>query len=394
MSIIHSGVPERPYLLRYTAFALRTLASQSVFDHRYFPTTKFSAVGSHTLPSSNEVLSDDIVINFSEGNMPLSELLTSSDTLSFLVIKDGKIGYERYFGDVDSRTTILSYSVTKSFVGSLLAIACNEGLIACLDDPIGKYLPELPSFVHERTITSLMSMETGIRYTTGKLPNTDMVKMWFYSDIRKLVRRIQPATSPSGMFLYNDMHLHLLMYLLERLVGNVSNYFTEKLWLPLLPENSAEWMMDSTRSGFLKADGGLALTARDLARFGMLYLNGGLVGKNQVLTAEWCNRFGQLEDSRTDKEYFDLYRQMGHPWYNQCFLQERTFYRDFWWNIDQGKPRNDFFAMGILGQFVYVSPSTNTVIVRQGNRWGINAWWPSILEQLVANELVAVNVKH
>ena len=80
--------------------------------------------------------------------MPLSELLTSSDTLSFLVIKDGKIGYERYFGDVDSRTTILSYSVTKSFVGSLLAIACNEGLIARLDDPIGKYLPELPSFVH------------------------------------------------------------------------------------------------------------------------------------------------------------------------------------------------------------------------------------------------------
>lgn len=126
------------------------------------------------------------------------------------------------------------------------------------------------------------------------------------------------------------------------------------------------------------------ITARDLARFGMLYLNGGVVDGRQVLPADWCNRVGQLENSRTDKEYFDLYRQMGHPWYNQCFKQERTFYRNFWWSINQGKPRNDFFAMGILGQFVYVSPSTNTVIVRQGNRWGINAWWPSILEQLVA----------
>lgn len=384
MSIIHAGVPECPYLLRYAAFALRTFATQSAFDHRYFPTTKFSAVGSQSLPIGNEVFSDDIVVNFGGGNMTLSELLSSSDTLSFLVIKDGKIGYERYFGGVDSRTPILTYSVTKSFVASLFAVACSEGLIASLNDPIGKYLPELPSFVHERTIQSLMSMETGIRYTTGKSPNTDMVKMWFYSDIRKLVRRMQPASVPSGMFLYNDMHLHLLMYLLERLVGDVSAYFNEKLWQPMQPENSAEWMMDGTRSGFLKADGGLVMTARDLARFGMLYMNGGLVDGRQVLPAGWCNRVGQLENSRTDKEYFDLYRQMAHPWYNQCFKQERTFYRNFWWNIDQGKPRNDFFAMGILGQFVYVSPSSNTVIVRQGNRWGINAWWPSILEQLAA----------
>ncbi|HUX55309.1 MAG TPA: serine hydrolase [Williamwhitmania sp.] len=387
MSIIHAGVPERPYLLRYAAFALQTFATQSAFDHRYFPTTKFSSVESQSLPIGNEVFSDDIVVNFGGVNMPLNELLTSSGTLSFLVIKDGNIDYERYFGGVDSRTPILTYSVTKSFVASLLAIACSEGLITSLDDPIGKYLPELPRFVHERTIKSLMSMETGIRYTTGKSPNTDMVKMWFYSDIRKLVRRMQPASVPSGMFLYNDMHLHLLMYLLERLVGDVSAYFNEKLWRPLQPENSAEWMMDGTRSGFLKADGGLVLTARDLARFGMLYLNGGLVDGHQVLPNEWCNRVGQLERSRTDKEYFDLYRQMEHPWYNQCFKQERTFYRNFWWNIDQGKPRNDFFAMGILGQFVYVSPSTNTVIVRQGNRWGINAWWPSILEQLASNEL-------
>ncbi len=384
MTTIHSGIPERPYLLRYLAFAMRTFATQSAFDHRYFPTVKFSATGGNPLSNDDEVLSDGTVVNFGGVSMPLGELLSSSSTLSFLVIKDGKIVYERYLNGANSQTPILTYSVTKSFVASLLAIACSEGLIASLNDPIGRYLPELPEFVHGRTIESLMGMQTGIRYTTGKSPNTDMVKMWFYSDIRKLVKQIEPAAVPSGMFLYNDMHLHLLMYLLERLMGDVSRYFNEKLWRPLLPENSAEWMMDSTRSGFLKADGGLVVTARDLARFGMLYLNGGLVDGRQVLPANWCNRVGQLESSRTDKEYFDLYRQMEHPWYNQCFKQERTFYRNFWWSINQGKPRNDFFAMGILGQFVYVSPSTNTVVVRQGNRWGINAWWPSILEQLVA----------
>ncbi len=378
----HSGVPEFPFLLRYIAFGALTRGKQSAFDHKYFSKRHFPAIGGSEFAYQLDTSMAEIRIRHNAIDTTLDQLLESSDTLTFLMIRDGKIVYERNYGQADTSTPLLNFSVTKTMVASLIALAIHDGLIKRINDPIGDYLQDIPDFVKRRTIQSLMDMETGIRYTTHRKPSSDMIKMWFHRDIRSLLKNLQPSEE-NDMFLYNDLHLHLLMYLLEQLVGDVSDYFYRKLWQPLSPESDAFWGLDSSSSGFLKGDGGFVASARDLARFGLLYLNNGVSNGKQILPFEWCNAMGKKGNSRMDKEYFDLYRQKGHAWYNQCFVNERTWYRNFWWQIDQGKERNDFFAMGILGQFVYVSPSTNTVVVRQGNSWGLDGWWPGILEKVV-----------
>ena len=377
----HSGVPEYPYLLRYLTFGAITKGKQSAFDHKYFSKKQFPASGCR---SFQEQIDESIgTFHVKQGTIDcsLDLLLEQSDTLTFLVVKDGVVRYERNFGKATTSTPLLNFSITKTMVASIVAIAINEGLIKSINDPIGHYLHDVPDFVKHRTIQSLMNMETGIRYTTHRKPSSDMVRMWFHRDIRSLLKDLKPVEQ-CNRFLYNDLHLHLLVYMLEHVVGDVQSYFYSKLWKPLNPQSEAFWGLDSTASGFLKGDGGFVASARDLARFGMLYLNNGVADNQQILPFEWCNDMGKKSNSRMDKEYFDLYRQKGHAWYAQCFQYERTWYRNFWWHISQGKERNDFFAMGILGQFVYVSPSTNTVIVRQGNAWGINGWWPAILEQI------------
>ncbi len=377
----HSGVPEYPYLFRYLAFGAITKGKQSPFDYKYFSKKRFPAVDGARFQEESDASFGQQLISYSEINCSLDTLLDTSDTLTFLVVKDGKVTYERNFGKATTATPLLNFSVTKTVVASIVAIAVNEGLIKSVDDKIGDYLQDIPDFVKQRTIQSLMDMETGIQYTTHRKPSSDMVRMWFHRDIRSLLKSVKPSSN-CNTFLYNDLHLHLLMYMLEQVVGDVPSYFYSKLWRPLEPQSEAFWGLDSTSSGFLKGDGGFVASARDLAKFGMLYLNNGRANGQQILPFDWCNSMGKQGISRMDKEYFDLYRQKGHAWYAQCFQHERTWYRNFWWHINQGKERNDFFAMGILGQFVYVSPSTNTVIVRQGNSWGLNGWWPGILEQI------------
>lgn len=378
----HSGVPESPYLLRFLVYGAITGGKQTAFDHKYFSKLHFPSCSGSCFQEQLDENIGQIQIMHESIDCSLDQLLEMSDTLTFLVIKDGKVAYERNFGKATTTTPLLNFSITKTIVASLVATAIDEGLIGSNNDPIGKYLQDVPEFVKARSIQSLMNMETGIRYTTHRKPSSDMVRMWFHPDVRSMLKDLKPAEQ-SNMFLYNDMHLHLLMLMLEQLVGDVSAYFYSKLWKPLRPESDAFWGQDSSTYGFLKADGGFVASARDLARFGLLYLNNGVADGKQILPFDFCNSMGKQEGSRTDKEYFDLYRQKGHSWYNQCFVNERTWYRNFWWHINQGKERNDFFAMGILGQFIYVSPSTNTVIVRQGNSWGFNGWWPAILEQVV-----------
>ena len=91
--IFHSGVPEYPYLLRYLSFGAITRGKQSAFDHKYFSKKHFPAAAGHNLPEQKEPSIGEIHIQHAAINSSLDELLAASDTLTFLVIKNGKIAY-------------------------------------------------------------------------------------------------------------------------------------------------------------------------------------------------------------------------------------------------------------------------------------------------------------
>jgi Beta-lactamase class C and other penicillin binding proteins len=381
MSLSSKGT-DFPLLLRYLKFAIATKAKQSVFDYQYFPFKVFKGNGVASLDYNLNSSIGGISISQNNLKQNLDELVRNTDTLSFLVLKDGKVAYEYFADGINGRTPLLCYSITKSVFASYLSLLENNGVIS-FSDVLSKYHRYLPDFLANRTFQSLMNMESGIRYTHGKSPFTDMVRFWLSPDIRRDLKTIKPCRDGNGYFYYNDIHLHLLSRMIDSRISDLSVDINHNFWQQLKPTSNTLFCMDSLEERHLKMDGGMAIAPHDLAKFGLLYANDGTIHGNQVLNKEWCSNLKNSEGVRTDLEYWDLYRKMKHDWY-PILKQERTYYKNFWWGIKQDEGANDIYAMGILGQFVYVSTRNNVVIVRQGNSWGVKGWWPYIFEELAS----------
>lgn len=372
-------VPESPYIFRYLAYALLSQAKQSVYDYKYFSNVRFKGGGAASLEKKIESIGD-VEFNVKGVKHTLNALVSGTDTLSFLVVKDGKIIFQHYSDGIREETPLLSYSVTKSFFSSYLSRLQQFGVFS-FSDMLDQHNQNMPSFIGKRTIQSLMNMESGIRYIHGKSPSTDMVRFWFSPNVRNDLLSIKQDVSGQSHFLYNDIHLHLLYRMLDNKLFDVASDFYHSIWKSFDMTYDGLLMQDSSKRKWLKMDGGLSLTAYDMAKFGQIYLDDGMVNENQILPLEWCRGIKKSVNTRMDLDYWDLYRQNGHRWY-PVFKEGRTYYKNFWWGINQNEGPNDIYAMGILGQFVYVSSKNGVVIVRQGNSWGIDGWWPSIFEKL------------
>jgi CubicO group peptidase (beta-lactamase class C family) len=125
----------------------------------------------------------------------------------------------------------------------------------------------------------------------------------------------------------------------------VSAYLSAKVWQPLGMEAPGSWSLDSSHDGFEKMESGLNARAVDFARFGQLFLHGGTWQDRQVVPHEWVQAATQpIAGSPVD------------------------VYGFFWW-IDTERPGR-FFAAGNFGQFIYVAPDRDAVVVRFGERFG------------------------
>jgi CubicO group peptidase (beta-lactamase class C family) len=176
---------------------------------------------------------------------------------------------------------------------------------------------------------------------------------------------------PAGKtFLYNDYNPILLGMILERATGKlVTDYLQEKLWTPLGMEFGGSWTLDSAATHFEMMSCGINAHAIDFAKFGRLYLNQGNWDGKPVVPAEWV-----AESTQVDKG---------------TKLDEQLFYGNLWWEMPCPQEANAFFAWGNLGQFIYVSPSRNLIIVRNGERYGLKGEgveWAGIFYQF-ANAL-------
>ena len=220
----------------------------------------------------------------------LDGLLASSDTTSFLVIKDDTIRYEGYFNGYSRDSIVTSFSTAKSITSALIGIAIEESYIDDVKDPLIKYLPEMKGQGFDSmTIRDLLLMSTGIRFSTGdeagiistKFPYTalnpyaDETASYEHTDMRKLALGLPASEEPVGVaFKYNQYHPLLLGLILERTTGRtVSEYLSEKIWQPLGTEFPASWSLDSTKHGFEKMESGLNGRAIDFAKFGSLFLH-------------------------------------------------------------------------------------------------------------------------
>src|SRR5215203_3233592 len=330
------------------------------------------------LPADNPYAAQVEAIGRESTNGSLEHYLDASGTTAFLVVHDDKLLYERYFNGYDETSFNTSFSMAKSFASALVGIAIDEGHIKSVDEPITNYIPEL--IERDRrfeaiTIRDLLTMSSGIKYEEGgDLPwseEADDTKTYYATNLRKLALNCHIESKPGEYFEYNNYNPLLVGMILERATGtSVSHHMEEKLWKPMGMEADGSWSLDSKEDGFEKMESGVNARARDFARFGMLFAKEGNWEGERLISQEWVE-----ESTRADTS-----------------TDPSQDYQYFWWvNTPDGK--NRFYALGKYGQYIFVAPEKDLVIVRLGKEEGIRGYdyWTDLFERL-ATEL-AVSAK-
>lgn len=316
------------------------------------------------------------------GNDDFEVFLERTQTTAFLVLQNDTIVYERYFNGFNKNSIFTSFSVAKSFVSTLIGLAIADGYIKSDTEMITKYIPELllkDSRFSDITIKDLLSMSSGLAYSEDGFPS-DADITYQDPDLRKAVlEHIQIEEAPGKHWHYNNYNPLLLGLILERTTNMpVSKYMEEKLWEKMGGSN-ASWSLDE--QGFEKLESGINCSAYDYARFAALLLNNGKYNNTQVLPKDWVQKATQPLNIQED--YYDL------PKYN-------IYYSYFWWGKlrDNQDHNNDFFGMGNKGEYVYICPQKNLIIIRLGFEYGLptpsSFSWPALFYQF-ATDFMSTN---
>lgn len=285
--------------------------------------------------------------------------LEQTGTVAFLVIRHDSIYYEKYFDGYHQASIIPSFSVAKSFVSALVGIAINEGYIKGVDEPFVHYFPELDSVRFGKiTIRHLLDMQSGLAFDEGYAnPFGDVAKYYYGRRLERYIRKIRISEAPGQRFRYISLNTQLLGMIVSRATGRpLAAYLQEKIWEPLGMESDASWSIDSRKGQTEKAFCCLNAIARDFAKFGRLYLQGGRWHGRQLVPESWVK-----ESTRGTRE------------------KNNMIYSYQWWhNQAPGAFSPDFYAHGLLGQYIYVHPASGLIMVRLGRKEGKFADWANI----------------
>jgi len=168
--------------------------------------------------------------------------------------------------------------------------------------------------------------------------------------LAEFVAGIESGTEPGTFCQYNSADTQALGMLITSVTNrSIADYMQEKLCEPLGMEHSGHWIVD--KSVMEMALGGLNLVARDFAKIGELYRNGGRWGQQQVVPEEWVK-----DSTKSNEEHLQPGKVIvgGHVF--PCG------YGYQWW-VPEGN-EGEFSAIGVYNQFVFVNPTCGTVVVK------------------------------
>lgn len=281
--------------------------------------------------------------------------IEDTGTTGLLVSKGNKILFETYYNGYKESDRMICWSVSKSLISALIGIAIEEGHIKDTDDFVTDYVPALKeSGYNEVSIKDVLQMSSGIGFNEDYFDtNSDVNRMGALSiglgsSLESLIVQLEQERKPGTYNRYASSDTQVLGMVLRAATGvDISAYTQEKLWKPAGMEFDAYWLTDST--GMESAFGGFNASIRDLARFGLLYLNDGYLMNQQIIPKSW------IEASlSTDEPHLKPGNNPNSDWILGYGYQ--------WW-IPEGT-ENDFLAMGIYGQAIYVNPTHEIVIVK------------------------------
>ena len=326
--------------------------------NKIFPTRNIDASKNpRPLEKKIQTLPKTFLFDGEEKN--LEEYLDYFWSDGLIVIHKNKIVYEDYWLGNNEKKKHISWSISKSFVSALIGIAFDEGLIDSLNDPITKYLDDFKDTGYEGvSIKDILQMSTGVLFNEDYSdPNSDINRFGRAiatgTSMRDFSKTLTRERSPGSYMHYVSINTQVLGFLLQKITKkSISEYLYEKIWNPLNMEDSAYFILDDV--GDELALGGLNATLRDYAKFGLLYLQKGKWGDNQILPEKWI-----ADSHKTDGEHLvpGVRDTSSNPW----------GYGYQWWV--PGFPNTDYTASGVYNQYIYIDPKSEIVIAKTSSNY-------------------------
>lgn len=322
-------------------------------DHKIFPYTEVNK-GNETFyfkDGTNSELAKKIheISVFKENeNYDINDFLdTQTEATSFLVIKNDTILFEKYYEGYKRDSISNIFSVSKSVTSLLIGIAIDEGVIENVNNPITKYIPELAKAnktFNKLTIEHLLNMRSGLKFDESySSPFDEVSKLYYGTNQMKQISAMQFIHEPGTYHDYQSVCTTLLGIAIERATKKeLGKYLEEKIWQPLQMENNATWSIDDKTCKNTKAFCCLNTTAIDLAKLARLVMHKGKFKGKQIVSEKWIDKL-----TKGNKD-------------NDCYQYQ-------WYSYNCSE---DYYALGILGQIVYIVPSEDLIIIRLGKSDG------------------------
>lgn len=319
------------------------------------------------LPEAPRADLDEVRLTTLDGTaMTWREALAATYTDAILVMKDGKIVHERYFGATTPATQHILFSVTKSFVGTLTEMLIEESKISA-DAKASAYVPELAgSGLGDATIRQILDMRTGLAfsedYVAGQTGLTDVQRMSIAGawgprppgydgpDGHFAFTASLKANAPhGGDFVYRTPNTTALQWVIERVTGqSLATQIHARFWSRMGMERDAAIGVDRLGTAF--GGGGLMASLRDIARIGEMMRLGGRWNGQQIVPQAVVARIMKGGDPSA----FVATQYPGNLDGN---------YGSQWWHRAGGQ----LMALGVNGQGIYVDAKAGVVIARLGS---------------------------
>lgn len=282
---------------------------------------------------------------------------------SAVVVKNGVVIDAYYEDGYDENSVFEVHSVSKSLTSALIGIAIDEGYIDGVDEPLSDYFPEILEFEDSRwadiTLWHLLTHTSGMVSTdhydwNGWRSSDNWVEYIFSYPLN---------STPGAVFDYSTGNTHLLSAVLEKATGEkFGDYAAEKLLEPLGMASAA---VGVDPQGIGDGGNGFVMTTLDMARFGLLFANGGAWQGEQVVPAAW------VEESTGARFVRDGHTcDYGYQWWVRTFNKHPAY-----------------FAQGWAGQFIFVVPELSLVIAITSDYTGSsNVYWQIARDIVLACE--------
>lgn len=288
-------------------------------------------------------------------------------TVAFVVLKHGQVWAEQYWEGYSDTSHSNSFSMAKSIVSLLVGCAIQDGYIRSVDQPVGDFLPEWGAFEGDTlTIRDLLTMSAGVKWdeSASSLFSTT-TEAYYGKDLWGLAQREILIEKPGVYFNYQSGVTQILAFVLKKATGeNIADYASEKIWTPIQAEEDALWSLDH-EGGMEKAYCCFNSNARDFARLGQLVLQHGY----------WYPRRGNASDSVAARISVVDSAYIAEATTPATYLKARledgrevpcTMYGYQFWMLDY-KGLDVTYFRGILGQYIFVIPALDAVVVRLGH---------------------------